>query len=120
MSIPEYVDLLGLQGNIFSTISPVSSIVLKTMPPKGSGYISSSFPDAITSVDGAPVSATVRVIYRSLTGDIADGAVVAEIQSKPDGTWRVDGLNPNLLYDVVGRINNANDIIVSQVSPVME
>lgn len=100
--------------------SPQPDILLRTLPTTGNGYLSSKFPDAITSVDKVPVSATVRILYRSTTRDIADGVVVAEVQSKPDGTWRVDGLNPNLLYDVVGRIANTNDVIMSQISPATE
>lgn len=115
-----YVELLAQENDVVSLIEASANIVLHTTPPKGKGFISSSFPSAITSVEGVPVSAIVRVIYRSQTGDIADGLVVAEVKSKPDGTWRVDGLNPNLLYDVVGRIANTNDIIMSQITPVVE
>lgn len=117
-----YVGLLeGLYSSgVGGGPTPEPNITLRTAPPAGNGYLSSKFPDAITSVDGVPVAATVRIIYRSKTGDIADGMVVAEVQSNPDGTWRVDGLNPSLLYDVVGRIANTNDIIVSQVTPIVE
>jgi hypothetical protein len=45
--------------------------------------------------------------------------LVAKTQSAPDGTWRVDGLNPNLRYDVVGRKDGFNDVIVSNVQPVV-
>lgn len=120
MEIPPVPILDSSFGMLATGDKPKAFIKKQTLPYKGSGYISSKFPDAITSVEGVPVIATVRVIYRSQTGDIADGAVVAEVQSNPDGTWRVDGLNPNLLYDVVGRIANTNDIIMSQIKPIAE
>lgn len=62
-------------------------------------------------------AATVRVLYRPDSGEPGDGAVVAETQSAPDGTWRVDGLNPALKYDVVGRKSGHNDVIMANVSP---
>lgn len=85
----------------------------------GSGYLSGSFPSGITSVEGAPVSATVRVLYRPGPGSPGDGVIVAQVQSAQDGTWLVDGLNHNLKYDVVGRKDGYNDVIMSNVSPAL-
>jgi hypothetical protein len=80
------------------------------------GYLAGTFPDGITTVEGIPVSATVRVLVRN-PGNSWDGFVVMEVVSAADGTWRVDGLNPALKFDVVGRKNGHNDVIVANVSP---
>ena len=87
------------------------------LPAKGNGYLSGSFPLGITTVDGVPVAATVRVLLRPASGALGDGVVVAETQSAPDGTWLVEGLDPSLRYDVVGRLLGKQDVIVSDVSP---
>lgn len=86
----------------------------------GNGYLAGNFPEGITTVDGVPVSAEVRVEFRGDAGSISDGFVVAKTLSAPDGTWRVDGLNPNLRYDVIGRKEGHNDVIVSNVQPENE
>ena len=88
-------------------------------PTPGTGHLAGSFPDGITSIEGQPTSATVRVLYRPESGHPGDGAVVAQVQSAPDGTWRVDGLNPALKYDVVGRKSGHNDVIMANVQPVV-
>lgn len=104
----------------YSAPDPIDAdAALISMPfdVRGAGFLAGEFPDGITTVEGAPVTATVRVLYRPDSGDPGDGMVVAEVQSAPDGTWRVDGLNPALKYDVVGRKNGHNDVIVANVSP---
>jgi len=80
------------------------------------GFLAGSYPDGITTVEGVPVEATVRVLLRS-TDPAFDGLVVAETQSRPDGTWLVEGLNPNLRYDVVGRRPGFNDVIMTDITP---
>lgn len=86
-------------------------------PLFGDGYLAGTFPDGITTVDGTPVSAKVRVVVRGEPGSMADGMVVGEVQSSPAGTWQVANLNPALRYDVVGRLFMKNDVIVSDVTP---
>ena len=83
----------------------------------GVGWLAGTLPKGLTTVDGTPVFATVRVIQRLAPGELGDGAVVAEVQSTSAGTWRVDGLNPSLKYDVVGRKAGFNDVIMANVSP---
>lgn len=90
------------------------------MPRLGSGYLAGNFPEGITTVEGVPVAATVRIIYRPRSGEPGDGAVVAEVQSAYDGTWRVEGLRTDLRYDVVGRMDGYNDVIVANVQPAVE
>lgn len=92
----------------------------RVKPAPGNGYLAGEFPDGITTVEGAPVSATVRILYRPAAGALGDGVVVAEVQSAPDGTWRVDGLNPTLRYDVVGRKAGLKDVIMSNVQPKVD
>lgn len=86
----------------------------------GAGYLAGTFPGGITTVDGVPVTATVRVLYRPGVGLPGDGVVVKQVQSADDGTWRVDGLDPALKFDVVGRKNGFNDVIMANVSPAVE
>lgn len=86
----------------------------------GQGHLAGSFPGGITTVDGVPTAATVRVLYRPAAGQPGDGALVAEVQSAPDGSWRVDGLDPTLKFDVVGRKPWFNDVIMSNVSPKVD
>ncbi len=81
------------------------------------GYLAGEFPGGITTVDGVPTAATVRVLYRPVSGAPGDGVVVAEVQSAPDGTWRVDGLDTGLRYDVVGRKAGHNDVIMADITP---
>ena len=89
-------------------------------PLHGNGYLSGAFPGGITTVDAVPTAATVRVIYRPASGSLGDGLLVAEVESAPDGTWRVDGLNPALRYDVVGRKAGLKDVIMSNVQPKVD
>lgn len=84
----------------------------------GAGYLAGSFPDGITTVDGVPAPATVRVLLRSVDPAL-DGLVVAEVRSAPSGTWVVQGLNPALTFDVVGRKDGFNDVIMAGVRPAV-
>lgn len=85
----------------------------------GTGYLAGEFPDGITTVEGVPVDATVRVLLRS-TDPALDGLVMAETRSRHDGTWRVDGLNTSLRFDVIGRKAGHNDVIMADVTPEVE
>lgn len=96
---------------------PVRPTIRNTLN-KGIGYLAGEFPGGITTVEGVPVAATVRIIYRPASGETGDGSVVAEVQSAPDGSWLVAGLNPKLRYDVIGRLDGFNDVIASNVKPV--
>lgn len=86
---------------------------------RGSGYLAGSFPDGLATVEGAPAEVEVRVLWRPPGGTFAEGVVVARTLSAPDGTWSVPGLNTTLRFDVVGRKAGFNDIVVSDVTPVV-
>lgn len=86
-------------------------------PSRGNGFLSSKFPDALVTLDGEPVSADVRILYRPEQGSVGDGVVVATTKSSATGQWRVDGLNPNIRYDVVARLAGNNDTIIANVKP---
>lgn len=86
---------------------------------KGFGYLAGEFPDGITTVDGVPVSAEVRVLIRMESGNYGDGVLVATTQSAVDGTWRVDGLPAGFVYDVVARLSGQNDVIMAGVTPAV-
>ena len=83
----------------------------------GVGYFKSTFPEHITSVDGVPVSAEVRVLLRNHPNKDYDMLVVAKVQSANDGMWEVRGLNPNFKYDVIARYTGYNDLIMSDLTP---
>ena len=87
------------------------------VPLTGPGRLAGEFPDGITTVEGVPVSAEVRVLLRRPSGKLGDGAVVAVVQSAADGTWEVTGLPEGFTFDVVGRKNNHNDVIVANITP---
>lgn len=89
----------------------------RPLPPRGAGFLAGDYPGGITTVEGVPASATVRALYRPVGGAPGDGVVVAEVQSGQDGVWRVDGLHPAYKFDVVGRRDGFNDVILSNVSP---
>ena len=87
---------------------------------RGAGYLAGEFPSGVTSVDGIPASAEVRVLWRDPSGSDSDGCLVKTVQSAPNGTWRVDGINSNLKYDVVGRKEGFNDVIMSNITPAID
>lgn len=83
----------------------------------GTGYLGGDYPFQ-TKVEGVPTSVEIRVLWRGYGDD--DGYLVATTMSKPDGTWRVDNLSPNLKYDVVARRSGFNDLIMTDVTPIDE
>lgn len=85
---------------------------------QGDGYLSGSFPDGITTLNGVPVAATVRAHYRPAGGEPGDGLLVASTESAADGTWIISGLNPDLKFDIIGRLNGQNDVIAANVQPM--
>ncbi|RMX08490.1 hypothetical protein D8I35_05275 [Corticibacter populi] len=82
----------------------------------GSGYLAGSFPDGITTDEGVPTSATVRVLVRS-ESQALDGLLLRSTVSAPSGVWEVTGLSANMRYDVVARKAERNDVIASNVAP---
>ena len=86
-------------------------------PPAGGGRLAGDLPSGLTTVEGAPTEAVVRVLLRTERGHPGDGVVVAEITSNQDGTWEVVGLSKDFKYDVIGRKEGFNDVIVSNVTP---
>lgn len=108
---------LGFTLRPTAVIIRAVSMQTPQLPMKGVGWLAGTLPKGLTTVDGTPVFATVRVLLRAASGALGDGAVVAEVQSTSAGTWRVDGLDPSLKYDVVGRKAGFNDVIMANVSP---
>ena len=111
-------------------LSPVRGLPLRTVrmvaPPEkkpvfsGYGFLAGSFPDGVTSVEGVPTPAEIRVLYRPDAESEIDGYLVAKTISNPDGTWLIEGLNPDLKYDVICRHEGYNDMILSNVSPALD
>jgi hypothetical protein len=98
----------------------VSARLSVPFPKGGDGYLAGELPDGLTTLEDAPTVARVRVLYRS-GGEkyTLKGALVGETESAPNGTWRVDGLNPAYRYDVVGSLAGYNDVIMADVQPVI-
>lgn len=109
-----------LQEDTEMLLAPVIDRDAFSLSRSGLGYLAGEFPDGITTVDGAPVTATVRILLRTVAGHPGDGSLVAEVESAPDGTWRVDGLPLHLKYDVVGRKAGFNDVIMANVTPAVD
>lgn len=82
------------------------------------GYLSGEHPGGITTNEGVPVSADIRVISREFDGFIGDGNIASKTTSNEDGTWFAGGLSTARTYDVVGRLDGHGDVIVSNVRPI--
>lgn len=107
-------------GKVVKSLKPLPSKVnvkMQPFPLFGSGYLAGEFPGGTTTVEGVPVAAEVRALWRGPAGHPADGAVCGSAQSGASGTWIIANLNENLRYDVVGRKDGFNDVIVSNVKP---
>ena len=89
-------------------------------PLFGDGHLAGDSPDGTTTVEGVPTPITVRVMLRTQPGSAGDGLLVAETQSNAAGVWKVEGLNPMLRYDVIGRLTGKKDVIVSDVIPKVD
>lgn len=87
---------------------------------RGDGYLAGKFPVGITTVNGVPTTAVVRALWRDPAGGVMDGYVVASTTSAPDGTWLLSGLDPTQKYDIVGRKDGYNDVIMANVSPKVD
>lgn len=111
---------VALSDSRFVEVFRFTTLVVPRPDVKGNGYLAGEFPGGTTTVDGVPSSATVRVLFRPSGGHPGDGYVIAETTSNPDGTWRVDGLNHSLRYDVVGRKEGFNDVIMSNITPAID
>lgn len=90
----------------------------RDVPYAGRGYLAGESPDGLTTIEGVPTDAELRVLYRPAAGAVGDGVIVQRLSSAPDGTWTAWGLNPELRYDVIARKAGQNDVIMSDVSPV--
>lgn len=100
-------------------IWPFISGILRPKPNSGAGYLAGEAPDGITTLRGAPVSAEVRVLLRTnITGHPNDGLLIASTISAVDGTWRIEGIDPGILVDVVFRLDGYNDILMSSVHAI--
>lgn len=86
----------------------------------GNGLLSGSFPlNMVTQGGNLPSQAEIRTLYRPNTGDPGDGILVATTTCNADGTWQVSGLDENSKFDIVARIPGFNDVIISNVQPVV-
>lgn len=79
----------------------------------GAGYIAGEDPGLVT-VAGSPAAREVEVRERRTR------RVVATTRSASDGTYRIDGLNPDIEFDLIARDDNEvyNDVIRARVKPI--
>ena len=82
------------------------------------GYLAGEAPEGLTTNESIPVSAKIRVVSREPEGFIGDGYIMSVTTSNEDGTWFAGGLSPARTYDVVGRLDGHQDVIVSSLRPV--
>lgn len=62
----------------------------------GPGYIAGESPNGLVLLEGVPVSRRIMAMHR------ASGVIVASTYSNPDdGTYLLDGLNPDQEFDVI-------------------
>lgn len=111
-------------SEVYSIAPPVKygylkprSLFLPYRPKQGQGYFSSSFPDYLITVEGRPASGVIRVLLRTPRIPESDGCLVATTTADVAGQWRIDGLDADMRYDVVCRVEGYNDIIFSNVKP---
>lgn len=83
----------------------------------GDGFLAGTFPDGITSVEGVPTSARVRVYWRSETNPPhpMDGVLLGETTSAHDGTWVIEGVNAGLAYTVQAELAGHRNAIAQGV-----
>ena len=84
------------------------------------GYLGGDVPEYVTKVEGVPTITEILVFIRGDIGDPMSGQIVAHIATNPNGSWRVDNLNPDLYYDVVCRYPGYKDEIMSNIKPFVE
>ena len=70
----------------------------------GAGYFAGLAPDPAIpdSPDGRFRKLNVPAVGRILIVERSSLAVVGDTLSAPDGTWQISGLNPSLVYTVIG------------------
>lgn len=85
----------------------------------GNCYLGGDFPDGIVTVEGVPSEADIRVILRS-DDPIFSGALIAQAEAASSGSWKVQGLQPGIAFDVVGRHADHNDKMVANVEAVID
>lgn len=83
-----------------------------TVSTGGTGYIAGTAPGIVT-VNGLPAAREIEIRDRTTRAPIFVGS------SKPDGTYRLGGLNPSRKYDVLARDwqNVYNDVIRANITP---
>lgn len=129
MASVSYRDQVGAIGTLSGRKTSISNRTYSALgqrawdnrPQRGTGTLSSSFPSALTTVEGIPVSAQVLVRYRAATpGDPMDGVLVAQTTSTAAGEWQINDLDSSLRYDVSARYAGENDALQSDVAPFDE
>lgn len=120
LSYRDQVFGIGILSNHGTTIDLESTSILYDYynKPSGSGHFAGKLPIGLTTETGVPTKATVRCIVRDNgTWPNFDSIVCKEVESNEDGTWLITGVDETLRYDIIGRKDGYNDVIISNVKP---
>lgn len=83
-------------------------------PASGPGYIAGESPNGLVLLAGSPIARPVLAMHRG-SGRVAASTLSSDV----DGTYRLDGLNPNEEFDVICRDTTGveRDKIIGRVKP---
>lgn len=81
----------------------------------GDGYLAGELPTGITTVDGAPVQADVRVFYE--VPGTGDWQLVEKVTADTDGTWQVLNVSLAYTFNVVGEYPDYYGVVAYNVEP---
>lgn len=108
----------GYMGGAYGVLRPAWAVMVaggdyRALPPRGDSFIAGQPPDGLVTFNGAPAVRVVDVFDR------ATNILVASTTSAADGTYRINGLRQDRLYDVRARGSSdlENDLIVARVTP---
>lgn len=120
MSEPsDYAGFALLKGG-FAVARPVAvgRVHPAFLKKAGAGSLAGSFPEGITRLEGAPVSAQVRVYWENPK----DGSLVlaGSTVSGADGVWEIGNLDATKTFIVRGSLAGHNDVVSVGVTPHTE
>ena len=95
----------------------IKTLDRKPVEWRGQGYLQGQYPDSVALKGTQPVQATIRVVLRSNDGP-GDGQLIATTTAQANGSWKIEGLNPNLSYDIIARLQGSQDVIIPGVKAV--
>ena len=86
---------------------------------QGESFLGGQYPDSSIKAEGTPSDADVFVKIKDRSS-LFDGHTVAKLHSDVSGEWKISGLSDDMVFDVVGRKEGFNDVIVSGVTAELD